>query len=421
MAGLFEMHSGFSEAQLAGFEPLFARENIGWVGATQGGKPLSQPARQLLGAYFLDYFTWPREPADVASTLGHALGIVMLRPPDLAAQLSSDGSAGMIGQCEAMKRLFVSLQKIARSDAPVLITGESGTGKELAAQAIHRASSRAAKPFQAVNCAAIPPTLMLSELFGYEKGAFTGAMQRKMGRVEMADGGTFFLDEIGDMPIESQSSLLRFLETGRIERLGGQVSIPVNVRIISATHVDLDEAIRDGRFRNDLFHRLCVLRVEQPPLRSRGKDIPYLSQHILKELQKQPAEVGSDDSLPNPRKSAPRRVRGFSPAAIDAICSYDWPGNVRELINRIQRALVMVDGAVIQPEDLDLLPPAAYQPLTLSEIRTTAEHGAIVAALQRHRQRLNDTAKELGISRVTLYRLMRSHGINVDDAVQKVS
>ena len=233
MAGLFEMHSGYTDEQLAGFEPLFARENIGWVGATAGVKALSQRTRQMLGGYFLDYFTWPRESDYVANTLGHALGIVRFRPTDLTAQLAADGAAGMIGQCESMKRLFVSLRKIARSDAPVLITGESGTGKELAAQAIHQASSRSGKPFQAVNCAAIPPTLMLSELFGYEKGAFTGATQRKAGRVEMADGGTFFLDEIGDMPIESQSSLLRFLETGRIERLGGQESIPIDVRIVS--------------------------------------------------------------------------------------------------------------------------------------------------------------------------------------------
>ena len=169
--------------------------------------------------------------------------------------------------------------------------------------------------------------------------------------------------------------------------------------------MNLDEAIRQGRFRNDLFHRLCVLRVEQPPLRSRGDDILTLSRHILEELQKDGAQ----------------RVRGFSPSAIRAIGSYDWPGNVRELINRIQRAIVMVDGSIIHPEDLDLLPPAEHQPLTLTEIRATAEHRAILDALQRHRQRLNDTANELGISRVTLYRLMRSHGIHADGATEQAS
>lgn len=405
MVGLVDLHSGYADEELAEFEPLFTQDSIGWVGATIGGQPLTPQCRQLLGVYFLDYFTAPREPEFVAHTLGHAFGMAALRPREPEAVLGTSNQAGMIGRCEPMQRLFSTIQKIARSDAPVLITGESGTGKELAAQAIHNASDRAGKPFQAVNCAAIPATLMLSELFGYEKGAFTGAMRRKPGRVEQANGGTFFLDEIGDMPLESQTSLLRFLQTGRIERLGGDSSVPVDVRIISATHVDLDEAILTGQFRSDLFHRLCVLRVHQPPLRARGQDIVLLAKYVLKQAQ----------------QDAPRRVKGFSPAAIQAICSYDWPGNVRELINRIRRAVVMVEGSLINPEDLDLLPQAERRVQTLDEVRGAAERLAIEQALVRHQQRLSDTAKELGISRVTLYRLMRGHGMKVLSEDIKVS
>ncbi len=191
----------------------------------------------------------------------------------------------MVGTCEAMQQLFRTIRKVANTDASVFISGESGTGKELTALAIHERSPRRKAPFIAINCGAIPHHLLQSELFGYERGAFTGANQRKIGRVEAADGGTLLLDEIGDLPLESQASLLRFLQEGKIERLGGRESIPVDVRIISATHVDLEDAMRDGRFRADLFHRLCVLRVDEPPLRARGKDIEILAHHILAQVQ----------------------------------------------------------------------------------------------------------------------------------------
>ncbi len=224
-----------------------------------------------------------------------------------------------------MQALYRSIRKVAITDAPVFISGESGTGEELTAVAIHERSVRRDQPFVAINCGAIPPHLLQSELFGYERGAFTGANQRKIGRVEAANGGTLFLDEIGDLPLESQASLLRFLQERKIERLGGQTSTEVDVRIISATHVDMQTAMIEGRFRADLYHRLCVLQIDEPPLRVRGKDIELLANHMLKRF----------------RKDASRRLRGFSPCAIAALHNYGWPGNVRELINRVRRAIVM--------------------------------------------------------------------------------
>ncbi|MBP0634427.1 MULTISPECIES: sigma-54 dependent transcriptional regulator [unclassified Cupriavidus] len=395
-AALLDVHSGFSDAELESFEPWLAQPQFGWIGIVASRDALSEAARRLLGLYFIDYYTSPFESADLAHSLGHAQGMAQIRPAVRGAAASSRPD-GMIGTCAAMQTLFRGIEKVSRWDTPVLISGESGTGKELAAQAIHRASERAQKPFVAVNCAAIPPTLLMSELFGYERGAFTGATKRKPGRIEMAQGGTLFLDEIGDMPLESQTSLLRFLETGRIERLGGTESIEVDVRIISATHVDLDAAIAAERFRGDLYHRLCVLRVRQPPLRERGSDIMLIAEHVLESV----------------RKQSPARIRGFSPTALRAIQQHNWPGNVRELINRIRHAAAMCEDGVIQPADLELATPAEERPKTLAAIREEAEQHAIVEALQRNHERLIDVAAELGISRVTLFRLMRDYKLQV--------
>jgi DNA-binding NtrC family response regulator len=301
----------------------------------------------------------------------------------------------MVGTCEAMQHLFRTIRKVANTDASVFISGESGTGKELTALAIHERSRRRKAPFIAINCGAIPHHLLQSELFGYERGAFTGANQRKIGRVEEADGGTLLLDEIGDLPLESQASLLRFLQEGKIERLGGRESIPIDVRIISATHVDLEGAMRDGRFRADLFHRLCVLRVDEPPLRARGKDIEILAHHIMGKFKTDSA----------------RKIRGFAPSAIEAMYNYNWPGNVREMINRVRRAIVMAENKLITAEDLDLAHYTAQETLSLAQAREAAEKRAIEAALLRHRHRLGEAAIDLGISRVTLARLMNAYGL----------
>ncbi len=297
-----------------------------------------------------------------------------------------------------MQSLFRAIRKVAQNSAPAFIAGESGTGKELTAQAIHEASARASGPFIAINCGAIPPHLIQSELFGYEKGAFTGAHQRHIGWVEHANGGTLFLDEIGDLPLESQVSLLRFLQQGTITRLGGHQAIPLDLRIISATHVDLEAAQHHGGFRTDLFHRLCVLTLSVPPLRERGSDIVLLAEHIL-------AQHANEAS---------HRIRGFTPCALHAMMHYPWPGNVRELINRVRRALVMTDNRKISASDLHLEGYASISGQTLEEAREGAESDAIRTAIARNGFHMGMTARELAVSRVTLYRLMQKHGIRAE-------
>jgi len=280
----------------------------------------------------------------------------------------------------------------------VFVAGESGTGKELTARAIHVRSPRSAQAFVAINCAAIPPTLLQAELFGHERGAFTGAVQRKTGRIESAHQGTLFLDEIGDMPHECQAVLLRFLQEGTIERLGGTSEIKVDVRVISATHVNLEKAVEDGRFRSDLYHRLCVLRLVEPPLRERGGDIKLLANYALSMY----------------RQDGARKIRGFSSDAVVAMSNYGWPGNVRELINCVRRAVVMSEGRFITASDLGLPQSANAPPVTLAEIRSKAEKDAIEQALQRHGYKLSEAAADLGVSRATLYRLMHANRVNQD-------
>jgi len=320
---------------------------------------------------------------------------VSLGDIDLADTPTVFGDEQMVGTCEAMQQLFRTIRKVANTDANVFITGESGTGKELTAVAIHERSPRRKGPFVAINCGAIGNHLIQSELFGYERGAFTGANQRKIGRVEEADGGTLFLDEIGDLPLESQVHLLRFLQERKIDRLGGHDPVAVDVRIISATHIDLEAAMADGRFRTDLFHRLCVLRVDEPPLRARGKDIEILALHVLHKF----------------KSDGRRKIIGFAPSAIEAMYSYAWTGNVREMINRVRRAIVMAENKLITADDLGLGHCTGIESTTLAAARDAAEKRAIELTLLRHRHKLSEAAAELGISRVTLYRLMVAHGL----------
>jgi DNA-binding NtrC family response regulator len=382
--------------------------NVGWVAATVTGQLEDAAVRRLIRDYCFDYVTLPTSNDRVVDAVGHAYGMVALH--ENASNDARDGRAEgeMVGSCDAMLALFRSIRKVAMTDAPVFISGESGTGKELTAVAIHERSVRREQPFVAINCGAIPAHLLQSELFGYERGAFTGANQRKIGRVEAANGGTLFLDEIGDLPLESQASLLRFLQERKVERLGGHGSTPVDVRIISATHVDMQTAMIEGRFRADLYHRLCVLQIDEPPLRARGKDIELLAKHMLDRF----------------KKDASRRLRGFAPDAIAAIHNYGWPGNVRELINRVRRAIVMSEGRQISARDLELGEYVEVAPVSLAQAREAAERQAIELALLRHRGRLGDAAQELGISRVTLYRLLSAHGmrhIEVDAPTEHVT
>jgi DNA-binding NtrC family response regulator len=406
--GLLDLSGHFEAHELAALEASLTLTNVGWVAATVSGQLEDSAVRRLIRDYCFDYVTLPISNDRIVDAVGHAYGMVALH--ETASPEVRDGRAEgeMVGSCDAMLALFRSIRKVAMTDAPVFISGESGTGKELTAVAIHARSARRDQPFVAINCGAIPAHLLQSELFGYERGAFTGANQRKIGRVEAANGGTLFLDEIGDLPLESQASLLRFLQERKVERLGGHGSTPVDVRIISATHVDMQTAMIEGRFRADLYHRLCVLQIDEPPLRARGKDIELLAKHMLDRF----------------KKDASRRLRGFAPDAIAAIHNYGWPGNVRELINRVRRAIVMSEGRQISARDLELGEYVEVAPVSLAQAREAAERQAIELALLRHRGRLGDAAQELGISRVTLYRLLSSHGmrhIEVDAPTEQVT
>jgi two-component system NtrC family response regulator len=304
----------------------------------------------------------------------------------------------MIGKSPVMQNVFATVRKVADTEVPVLILGESGTGKELIANAIHNRSARKKGPFVAINCAAIPETLIESELFGHEKGSFSGATAQRRGKFEYAKGGTLFLDEIGDLLPELQVKILRFLQEKVMERVGGRESIQVDARVIAATNQDLEAAVKAGRFREDLYFRLAVVRLILPPLRDRGEDVielaHYLAESYCREMKKQ-------------------MIR-FSKPALDAMRQHPWPGNVRELQNRVQRALVLSDGKMISPSELDLSEPLGEQestPGSLKEAREGFERDIIVRALRDNDGNISKTARAIGISRPTLYELMERHGL----------
>ncbi|MCA1959098.1 MAG: PEP-CTERM-box response regulator transcription factor [Nitrospira sp.] len=308
-----------------------------------------------------------------------------------------DEFEGLIGRSSFMQELIQTIKRVAPSDVPVLITGESGTGKELVARAIHRRSARFEKPFVAINCGAIPDTLLESELFGHEKGAFTGAVQQRKGRFEHAQGGTLFLDEIGDIPLPLQVKLLRFLQERQIQRLGGKELIPIDARIIAATHVDLHQAIEDGRFREDLYYRLCVVTVSMPPLSARAGDVPLLAQAFLR-------RIADEHQKP---------LVGFTTEAMEALLSHQWPGNVRELENRIKRAVIMAEGRYITPShlDLDRGDKTKENTFTLRGVRESHERDLVRLAMEKANGNISRAAAELGISRPTLYQLLDRYGL----------
>jgi len=323
---------------------------------------------------------------------------------DRSATPPGEVKSDLIGQSMVIRRVADLLRRFAQTDEPVLITGESGTGKELAARAIHDNSRRRTARFVAVNCAAIPPNLVASELFGYEKGAFTGAAARTKGQIEHANGGTLFLDEIGDMPVDMQGHLLRFLQEGQIVRVGGRETISVDVRVVSATNVRLEQAISDGRFREDLYYRLNVLTVPLPPLRERREDIELLARHFLHQAASQQG----------------RAITGFTPEALQMLCRYDWPGNVRELMSVIRRAVVIGNETQVVEGDLvgfasaghtrGVAPPApAPRPPPCSE----AEREVLLRVLSETGENITLTAQQLGVSRVTLYRMLHRHSITL--------
>jgi two-component system NtrC family response regulator len=288
------------------------------------------------------------------------------------------------------------IRRVGPSDVPVLITGESGTGKELVARAIHRQSGRSRGPFVAINCGAIPETLLESELFGHEKGAFTGAVQQRRGRIESAQGGTLFLDEIGDIPLGLQVKLLRFLQDHTLQRLGGKEAISVDARIIAATHIDLPKAIHEARFRDDLYFRLCVVGIAVPPLRERGTDILLLARTLMSRFSHE---------LKKP-------IKGFTPQAVQALTDHNWPGNVRELENRVKRAVVMADGGYVTPENLELEHAASrVDGSTLKASRDHREKELVRLAMDKAEGNVTRAASSLGVSRPTLYQLLARYGL----------
>jgi two-component system NtrC family response regulator len=298
---------------------------------------------------------------------------------------------------QAMLKLCASVERLATTDVPVLILGESGTGKELLAHALHEMGPRADKPLVPINCAAIPETLLESELFGHERGAFTGAVRQSIGKVEAAHRGTLFLDEIGDLPLSLQVKLLRFLQDQVIERIGGRRPIQVDVRIVCATNQDLSAKIAQGEFREDLFYRLNGVTIRVPPLRERTGDAAMLATYLLHRFA---GEFGG-------------RKRAFSARGLSAIADYDWPGNIRELENKVRRAVIMSEGRAIEPDDLELTAaPEAAENLDIRAARMSAERRVIQQALAQTNGTIASAAKLLGVSRPTLYALLEEHGID---------
>jgi len=317
----------------------------------------------------------------------------------------------IVGDSPALKQVLAKVEQVAQTQATVLLRGETGTGKEMVARAIHINSPREARPFVRVNCAALAPGVLESELFGHEKGAFTGAVARRPGRFELADGGTLFLDEVGDLPLDVQVKLLRVLQEREFERVGGVETVKVDVRLISATHRDLERLINEGKFREDLYYRLNVFPITMPPLRERPSDIPLLVEHFISKFA----------------QSTGKAMRGADVAAIGSLAAYPWPGNVRELENVIERAMILACGDMLMPADLDFgrrqftpvagVPAVASASAALDAGRSLAkrlsdqERAEIVAAVEQAAGNIAHAARALGINRSTLYYRMRKHGL----------
>jgi len=315
---------------------------------------------------------------------------------EMQQRLGEEAFEGMLGTSPRMQNVFATVRKVANSDVPVLITGESGTGKELIALAIHRLGRRRSGPFVVINCGAIPETLLESELFGHEKGAFTGAHILRKGRIESADKGTLFLDEIGELSLPLQVKILRYLQEQTIERIGGREEHRVDARVIAATNRDLKQAMIDGKFREDLYFRIGVVSVALPSLKERSGDALLIANAFLLRYSKENR----------------KKITGFSNNAVTAIESYNWPGNVRELENRVKRAVIMAEGRKVSAVDLELeAPKGKYEGLSLRDAREALEKEMVLRVLTRHNDNITRASEELGISRPTLYELMEKLGI----------
>jgi two-component system NtrC family response regulator len=351
-----------------------------------------------LGAH--DFYQKPVEVEEIRLLVDRAARMHQLEEESrsLTRDARSEPLPGVVCVSDSMGRVCRLVERSARSDISVLLVGESGTGKEVLSRALHSLSSRAAGPLVAINCAAIPEHLLESELFGHERGAFTGAERRVLGRLELAQGGTLFLDEIGDMPPAVQAKLLRFLQERVIQRVGGREDIPLDVRVVTATHRGVRSPGAEGQLREDLYYRISELLIEIPPLRERPDDAVVLAQHFLERIQ---AESGQP-------------VRRLAPDAIAALASHGWPGNVRELENRTKRAVVVAEGPLIGAEDLGLEAPSeggAADATSLKEAVREAERRALVRAWTESGGNVSQASRLLGVSRPTLYKLLREHGL----------
>jgi two-component system, NtrC family, response regulator HydG len=359
------------------------------------------------GAY--DFIEKPVDPARLKVCIDRALEKkeTLREVQVLRRKLKQMGATDFIGASSAMRRVFELIEKVAPAKASVAITGESGTGKEMVARSIHNLSPRRDKPFIAINCASIPATLMESELLGHERGAFTGADQRRPGVFELAHGGTLFLDEVGEIPFELQAKLLRVLEEGRLRRLGGKTEIEVDVRVLCATNRDLKAEIRGGRFREDLFFRLNVFQIALPALRERREDVPMLVQHFVEKFN----------------QDSGKHVSGVHPQAMEVLRAYDWPGNIRELKNAVERAVILCDGELITrdhlPPDMAGMGPERHvfriaYGLTLDAV----EKEYILGSLQRNANNKARTAEILGVSEKTLYNKLNRYSAEARAAAE---
>ncbi|MGH8309040.1 MAG: PEP-CTERM-box response regulator transcription factor [Steroidobacteraceae bacterium] len=355
-------------------------------------------AVQAVGLGAADFYHKPIDAGVLSIVVRRAFRMRELEEENwrLREQTGSMALEGIIGVSDSMRNLCRSVEKVAPTSATVLLLGESGTGKELFARALHRLSGRSHQPFVAINCAAIPENLLESELFGYEKGAFTGAAKRTEGKLELANGGTVFLDEMGEMPASLQAKLLRVLQERTVERIGGRTTIPLDLRIICATNRNLDAALTAGKFRDDLFYRISEVAIRVPPLRDRQGDSLLLAQYVLQQMSERYG----------------RPTRGLAPDAIRAIQAHRWPGNVRELENRIKGAVIMAEGAVVTANDLGLQDPGDDpEYLNLRVARQRAEAQAVRQALAMARGNLSRASELLGVTRPTLYDLLEKHHI----------
>jgi len=350
-----------------------------------------------LGAY--DFYQKPIEAEILGLIVDRAHSVYRLELENRRLQQSQHSSplSGIIAASDTMLNVCKTVERVAPTDITVLLLGASGTGKERFAQAIHGLSPRSSEKIVAINCAAIPDALLESELFGHEKGAFTGATEMRRGKIEHADGGTLFLDEIGDLPMDLQAKLLRFLQERVVERVGGREEIPVDVRIICATHQDLETLIKEGCFREDLYYRIRDITVDIPPLKERDDDALMLARVFLDRFS---GEFN-------------RPIKGFDRGAVGAIDAHSWPGNVRELESRIKRAAIMADGSYVTAGDLELDKAESALPLNLRKMRDDIERKAVKRALAHSDNNISDAANALGIARPTLYKLMGKYSLEV--------